>query len=444
MKHILRRSIPVLALCTIVMAGAPQAAGAPKLSRGHRWVRNRPLTTMALTIVPRTFVPEQYKATCNTLLAWKAKSELLAKAAKVGLPWHLHIYPHRQGLTEKLKESLRKLYSTYPGCTGWMVWDEPKRTGMLTAAPTMAWLRKEYPDMLVYSNAYPMGAGAKRMYGGDPPGGRYSYADYLRDMVRIMKVDVLSFDVYIFREGGGTGNMFPTVATARKVALEAGIPYWAFVQTHGDPRRRYRMPSESDVRMQVFSMLAHGYTGILYFTYEDQQGPAMVDETGRRRPIYYHVARMSQEIVNVGKALRFLTSTDVRVALCNDNKVQSGLTAWAPGAGGENRIQGVTITDTKQADWKDVMLGFFKDDDGRNYLMVTNLWHGQGAAAADRKVTVRLRLDRSVRHVGRLSRETGAPELLVVRDGVLELTLPGGTGDLLSLDGARFPGLKTR
>jgi hypothetical protein len=188
-------------------------------------------------------------------------------------------------------------------------------------------------------------------------------------------------------------------------------------------------------------MLAHGYTGFGYFTYEDQQGPAMVSETGLRRPIYYHAARVSQEVVNVGQAIRFLTSTDVRLAPCNGNKVPGGLTAWARGAGGENRLLGVTITDTKRAGWKDVLLGFFKDDGERKYLMVTNLWHGQGASAADRKITVRLRLDRSVRQVGRLSREIGAAELLIVRDGVLELTLPGGTGDLLSLDGARFPGL---
>jgi hypothetical protein len=206
---------PVMGLCLVLSAGGSLNAQQAKLGRGHRWVRRHPLTTMALTIVPKTFVAEQYKTTCNTLLAWKAKPKLFAKAAKVNLPWHLHIYPHRQGLTEKMKDSLRKLHRTYPGGTGWMVWDEPKRTGMLIAAPTTAWLRKEYPEMLVYSNAYPMGAGASRMYGGNPPGGKYSYGDYLRDMVRIMKVDVLSFDVYVFREGGGTGNMFPTVATAR-------------------------------------------------------------------------------------------------------------------------------------------------------------------------------------------------------------------------------------
>ena len=62
------------------------------------------------------------------------------------------------------------------------------------------------------------------------------------------------------------------------------------------------MPSESDIRMQVFAHLTSGFTGIGYFTYEDQQGPAMVsNSTRQRRPIYYHVSRLNQEVINVGR-----------------------------------------------------------------------------------------------------------------------------------------------
>ena len=405
-----------------------------QLGRGHRWVRSHPLTTMALTIT-RTLNAGRYReANMSALLAWKAKDVLLEKAVKEGLPWQMHIYPHRQGLTEKLKANIKRLYDTYPGCTGWLVWDEPRRPSMITAAPTTAWLRKTFPDMLVYSNACPP-APHKRMYGKDPPpGGRYTYEQHLRDFVKIMNVDVLCYDVYPFQKVL-TGNLFPLMADARKVGLAEGVPYWTIVQ--GGVVKTNRMPSESDVRMQVFAHLTHGFTGIIYFTYW-----TMTQDGSGRLPLYYDVARLNTEVRNIGQALRFLTSTDVRAVVGHGSKLRRGAVAWEPGAGDERCITGVTIDDPTPADYKDVLLGFFRDDDGRRYLMVNNLWHGPGASAADRRMKVTLHLDPSVHVVGRLSRETGAPELLRVSDGKLTLTLPGGTGDLLQLGDAKFPGLK--
>ena len=104
------------------------------------------------------------------------------------------------------------------------------------------------------------------------------------------------------------------------------------------------MPSESDVRMQVFMHLTCGYTGIAYFTYEDQQGPAMIEGgTGRRRPIYYDVARLNIEVGNLGAALRFLESTAVRYVPQGGNDVPDGVTAWKPGDGGDTIIEAITI-----------------------------------------------------------------------------------------------------
>ena len=115
---------------------------------------------------------------------------------------------------------------------------------------------------------------------------------------------------------------------------------------------------------------------------------------------------------------------------------------WEPGAGGEHRIADVTIDDPVPDDYKHLLLGFFRDDDGRRYLMVCNLWHGKDASAAEKALTVTLTLDPRVKVIGRLSRETGRPESLLVKDGRFRITLPGGTGDLLRLGDASFPGLQ--
>lgn len=444
-------STGILIAC-VLMAAASTAAAQAQLGRGHQWIRSRPFTTMALVLSDNTFDADQYRTVCNTLLAWKPHDGLFAKAAAASLPWHGHAKPRRFNpeddpqrnvhFGDVMKDRIRQIQTTHAGGTGWLVWDEPQRTVMPVAAEIAAWIRDSFPETLVYTNGLPQGARRpSKYYGEEPPDGRYPYEQYMRDLVSIIEPDVVGFDVYPFRESGGTSNMFPTVAITRKVALEAGIPYWAFVQSYRDERRGARMPSESDVRMQVFSLLTHGYTGIAYFTYDPAQGPAMIDRARVAAPIYYDVARLNREVVNIGQALRFLTSTDVRVVPCNGNALLRHTVAWTPGAGGEQRIKAVSITDTERADYRDVMLGFFEDDHGQKYVMVTNLWHGKGATAAQRRMTVRIQLDPRVVDVGRLSRESGRAEVLAIEDGMLELTLPGGTGDLLRLGDDVFPGL---
>lgn len=429
----------VIAVCS--------SAFAEDLSRGQRWVRSHPLTTMALTIIPESCDPQQYKdANLTTTLVWKQREPLLQGSADVGLPWHLHLRRavlSKDGLTDELRAQLNGCVARYRGCTGWLVWDEPNRTEMFRAAETVRWLKETWPETLVYSNAYPMGATPERYFGGEPPADGYSYEQYLRDFSTILDTDVVMYDMYLFREGGGTGNPFPTMNTARRVAQEHGKPYWAFVQSHADERRGYRMPSESDIRMQVFAHLTSGFTGIAYFTYEDQQGPAMISNATReRRPIYYHVARLNQEVLNVGQALRFLSSVDVRYVPGSDNQVPDAATAWQPGAGKDQLIRSIVIegADSDPVEWRDILIGFFKDDQGDDYFMLTNLWHGEGASSAERSLTVTLKLKPGVTSIGRLSRETGQPELLAVGDA-FRVTLPGGTGDLLRFNSAEFPGL---
>ena len=89
-------------------------------------------------------------------------------------------------------------------------------------------------------------------------------------------------------------------------------------------------------------------------------------------------------------------------------------------------------------------LVFFKDDRGDDYLMVTNLWHEKDTSAAECMQTVTLTFAPDVQAVTRLSRETGVSEQLVVREGILKLRLPGGTGDLFKLSDGELPGLAER
>ena len=117
---------PRFALYLLIVASAgTQVGAAGELGRGLRWVRRNPLTTMALTIIPKSSNPQQYRdANLTTVLAWKQRPALLQGSARVGLPWHLHVRSvllRENGLTDALMARLKNHHDTYQGCTGWIV-----------------------------------------------------------------------------------------------------------------------------------------------------------------------------------------------------------------------------------------------------------------------------------------------------------------------------------
>jgi len=430
---------------------------------GKQWVRTHPFTIMALTQRSGALADDKYtRAGMGTLLVWKRWSKLCEAAVRLGIPWHLHVRKGRL-LTDELKAQIKEVCRAYPGCTGFIVWDEPRRPQMKPAGEIVAWLKQTFPDKLVYSNAYPFGASGGKYYGARwmssgvyeaPPGG-YSYENYVEDMIGIIQPDVFMFDTYPYPQPPENvaaeylhERYFRNLEIVRKVCLREGVPYWTFVQAfESDGYRRF--PSESDLRMQVFSSLAYGFTGISYFTFDHAFKRALLEGETAHRPtrLYHDATRLNAEVKNLGKALRFLTSTDVRYVPGRHegedgpvgNLPPEDVQVYQPGAGGVRQLRSVTVQGVGID--RNGMIGFFKDDAGADYLLVVNLRHGPKARAADAVGALALQFDPAVKAVWRLSRETGRPEKLPVVGGKLIVELPGGTGDLFKIADGQFPGL---
>jgi hypothetical protein len=408
---------------------------------GQEWVRKHPFTIMALSIIEKSFDGAAYeKANFSTLLAWRPRDTFFEQARQLNMTWHYNVSGVKNHPDAFVKERINRL-AAYGGHIGWLVWDEPKRTQMSKPAVLMKWLKKQFPHDLVYSNAYPRGVNLDRAYGDPNRPPDWDYREYLRSFITLMDSDVLMFDLYPFREDGSTSNYFPCLEDTRAVAQQYDVPYWAFIQSYADERRGSRMPSESDVRMQAFAHLTYGFTGIAYFTYDDAQGPGLVDMKGNPRPIYYDVRRLNLEMANLGQTLRYLTSTDVRYFSADGNEKPAGPSSWTPDAG-NGMIRAIRVLDKEAARWKDLLIGYFRDDAGAPYLMITNVWHGPKASAADRTISVSVEFSGGLRSISRLSRETGQPERLQLTENTLHLTLPGGTGDLFKCGPGPFVGLE--
>jgi len=415
---------------------------------------------MALVLKPETFDAKEYAA-CNmsAALLWKPENELFAKAVKTELPWHGHAKPRRfygnegaRRFDEGMQSRMTDLRETFPGCDAWLVWDEPEGAEDIeVAARIVSWLKANHPGTLVYTNANP--GGHEEFKGLKPKDGR-GYQDYLRDITGTMRPDVLMVDFYPFFKDP-YGDRVPffrfLCQQIRSAALEADMPYWMFVQAYSEAipgnnnDRRY--PSESDVRIQVFTSLAFGFTGISYFLYCPGFERTMLDEDGSPAPLYHHVARLNREVANVGRTLRFLRSEEV--CYVPGRHVEDGRTVanaedphlkpWQAGSGRRYGVSDVKVVDEGLG--RNALVGFFKDDDEQSYFMLVNLRHRSGAAASETRTTLTVQLAPGVEEVRRLSRETGTVEVLSAPGGTLELTLPGGTGDLLTTGPGGFPGL---
>jgi len=177
-----------------------------------------------------------------------------------------------------------------------------------------------------------------------------------------------------------------------------------------------------------------GYTGLTGWGFPNNTNPPSNISFD---PLYPGVQSANVEIKNLGKSLRYLTSSAVHFVPIH-NSTPNGLQNWAQGAGGDTHIQSITA-DGGYAAYKDGLIGFFTDDLGEKYFMLTNLYHEAYSSSADTSQTFHVAFDSSVTQLMRLNRLTGIQEILPLTGNALTVTLPGGTGDLFKyVTGAPF------
>ena len=203
------------------------------------------------------------------------------------------------------------------------------------------------------------------------------------------------------------------------------------------------MPSESDMYWNVYTHLTAGFTGLDYYTHNQraQFDSGLVNLDGTPGVMYPIAQAINLEVQNLGRSLRYLTSADVRFIPGQHgagvkNDTPPGLSDWSPGAGGDANMLSVGVSSNSEEE--NGLIGFFTDDTGQHYFMLTNLDHGMDQSAASQSLSFSIEFDESVSELLRLSRETGAQETVGLSNHVLNVTLPGGTGDLFKYDTGDF------
>ena len=242
-----------------------------------------------------------------------------------------------------------------PAVWGYRIHDEPSLAHFPGLRETVDNIRKARPGRLSYINLFPNYASEHQL-------GTKTYDEHVRRFVEEVSVDVLSMDHYpvMKPDADGRSSYCRNLEVMRKYSLQLDIPFWNYFNTM--PFGPHYDPTEAQLRWQIYTSIAHGAKGILYFCYwtpqgkiEFPKGGAIITREGRKTRHYEQAKRINHSVKNLGPTLMKLTS--------------SGVYRVEPDNNPSDVLGDTPITSLTKGDY---LVGVFKHLDGRRAVLLNN------------------------------------------------------------------------
>ncbi len=259
----------------------------------------------------------RYKAAHFDHLLWvRDEAVLIDKAHRFGFTYYLDIADFigeeklrgEEGppppITEEELQRLDALVERYkddPLMTGYYICDEPSPGAFSNVARVIARIRAHDLKRPVFVDLYP--------YFSDQEGS----PQYLENFLQTVRPDWLPFDRYVFFNGWDeTEQYLAQLNLIRKYARKYDIPFVSFIQgvgTNGTPAAYldWRTPTEAEQRWMIYTALAYGAHGIVWFHWDDRWG---VTGNPDGDVVYPAIQHLNEELQKLGPVLLPLTSTD--------------------------------------------------------------------------------------------------------------------------------------
>lgn len=244
---------------------------------------------------------------------------------------------------------------------GYFITDEPKTPAYPNLGKVVAYLRERDPERLCYINLYPSGD---------------DYDNYVQQFLEIVKPEILSYDRYIFFKDHDGGSYFSNLAIIRKWALRYEIPFCNIVQAIGTDfsNLNWRTPTPAEHRWLVYSSLAYGAKGLVWFHWDADWG---VTGSPDRDQIFASLQKLNAEIKRIGPIMIKLKTTAVYHSL------------HVP-YGGVPLPQDALVKSVSAN--ANLVVGLFKDEADQDYVMLMNKNYHDS-------VTATITLNRSVQNL---------------------------------------------
>ena len=298
-----------------------------------------------------------------------------------------------------------------PAVWGYSIRDEPNAKDFPGLRQTVDRIRRARPGRLAYVNLFPNYANAQQL-------GTQTYEEHVRRFVEEVGVDVLSMDHYPMMkpDADSRSRYCSNLEVMRTYSLQQAIPFWNFFNTM--PFGPHSDPTEAQLRWQIYTSIAHGAKGVLYFCYwtpggnEFPKGGAIITAEGRKTRHYNQAQRINHRLKTLGPTLMALTSTGVYRVKPDDDP--SEILASTP------------VTTLTKGDY---LVGVFRHADGRQAVLLNNY-----SFAFTAWPTVEFNVP--IEHVREVCQETGK-EIPIVDDSPamagVQISLDSGEGRLYLL-----------
>ncbi|MCQ6562778.1 cohesin domain-containing protein [Paenibacillus mendelii] len=252
-------------------------------------------------------------------------------------------------------------YKDNPAILGYNLVDEPFADVFPKLKSVSDKIKAIDPDHMVYTNLYGVCDVCQHYYSGtdDPVNG--GYENYVNSWLAT-DPDMISFDSYPYLSTGFDEKpYYQSLEYFRKQSLLNGTDLWAYIQSMSYDYFNMIEPSESQLKFQVYSTLAYGAKGYVYFTYHTPAGMdnGLIMPDGTKNDTYDYAKEVNGEVLKLGTTLLSLTSKDVY----HTGGVPPFATAlpatyfWQP-TPGEPEMP--------------MIVSRFENEDGREFVMVVN------------------------------------------------------------------------
>ena len=226
---------------------------------------------------------------------------------------------------KKEPEKTAARFMNHPAVAGYHLLDEPN----IRLFPELADFAKKIQSVdkkhFCYVNLFPNHADSTQL-------GTKSYTEYVRESIRQLPLQFVSFDYYPVMKDRIFKNWFENLELVASESAKAGLPFWAFVLSTNYDNDHVTPQTLAAMRLQAYTNLAYGAQGIQYFTYwsatsvnaatyEDQRG-APISATGKRSVVYDRMKFLNQELKNLSGV--FIGSKVVSVRHTGLGKIPAG------------------------------------------------------------------------------------------------------------------------
>jgi phage-related protein len=218
----------------------------------------------------------------------------------------------------RFKQRIDKI-KTIPGLDGYLLSDEPLVPSFASLREVCDILEEKDPSRLRYINLNPIGAPPAE-YGLKPtqipkvdvplypkhlsnmPSWivemTYSYLEYLRQFVEIVRPQLLCYDQYYLRKGNVNHGWFLNLELVRIVGKQYDIPFMVIFQA-GSDTDNWETVTRSGLRHQFFSVLAYGGIGGSYYTYWGAKKYRSLYQDGVRTKLVDSVEELNFELLRM-------------------------------------------------------------------------------------------------------------------------------------------------